>query len=144
MSDETPAAESRQYSEEIARLGDQIAELKVRQAQELVDYLKDKYSIEPAGGGAVMVAAPGAGGAGGEEEAVEPTSFNVVLKAAGDKKIAVIKAVRAARQDLGLKEAKELVDSAPKPIVEGVSNEEAENLQKALEEAGGTVEVVGV
>jgi large subunit ribosomal protein L7/L12 len=106
---------------------------------DLKDYLKDAYGIEPAAGGAVMMAGPAAGG-GEAEAAEEKTSFDVVLKEAGDKKIAVIKAVRALT-NLGLKEAKELVESAPKAVVEGVSKEDAEKAKSELEEAGATVSV---
>ena len=131
---EAPATE---YSAEVKDLADKIVNLSVKNAQALVDCLKDEHGIEPAGGGAVVMAGP-AGGGGGEAE--EKTSFDVVLTAPGDKKIQVIKAVRAATS-LGLKEAKELVDSAPKPVKEGVSKEEAEQLKKDIEEAGGVVEI---
>lgn len=130
-------APAKEYSAEIKDLADKIVNLSVKNAQALVDCLKDEHGIEPAGGGAVVMAGP-AGGGGGEAE--EKTSFDVVLTAPGDKKIQVIKAVRAATS-LGLKEAKELVDSAPKPVKEGVSKEEAEQLKKDLEEAGGVVEI---
>jgi large subunit ribosomal protein L7/L12 len=108
------------------------------QAKELADYLKEVHGIEPAAGGAVMMAAPAAGGA--SEAAVEKTSFNVILKAVGDKKIQVIKEVRALTS-LGLKEAKDLVDGAPKPVKENVSKDEAEAAKKQLEEAGAVVEL---
>ena len=109
------------------------------QAKELGDYLKEEHGIEPAGGGAVMVAGPAAGG-GGEAAAEEKTSFDVILKAFGDKKIQVIKEVRALT-GLGLKEAKDLVDGAPKPVKEGVSKEEADEAKSKLEAAGATVEI---
>jgi len=127
----------------IADLGDKIAGLSLMQAKELVDYLKDKYGIEPAAaGGAVMVAGPASAGAGPAAPAVEEkTEFNVVIKAAGDKKLQVIKVVRAARSDLGLKEAKELVDTAPKPLLEGVNKADAEKWKKELETAGATVAI---
>ena len=137
---EEKAAESKAVSKEIKKLGDGIVGLTLMQAKELADYLKDEYGIEPAAGGAVMVAGPAGGGAGGEEAAEEKSTFDVVLKAAGDKKIQVIKEVRAITS-LGLKEAKALVDGAPKPVKEGVSKEEAEELQKQLEAAGATVEL---
>ena len=99
--------------------------------------MKDTYGIEPAAGGAVMMAG-GGGGGGGEEEAAEQTEFDVILEAAGDKKIQVIKAVREAT-GLGLKEAKEIVDGAPKAVKEKIAKDEAEALKTALEEAGATV-----
>ncbi len=136
---EAPEAPAKEFSAETKELGDKIVSLTIKQAQDLVDYLKQEYNIEPAGG-AVMMAGP-AGGAPAEEEA-EPTSFDVILKAAGDKKIQVIKVVRAATS-LGLKEAKDLVDSAPKAVKENLSKEEAEKLEAELKEAGGEVEVKG-
>ncbi len=130
----------REFSAATKELGDKIVELTAKQAQELADYLKEVHGIEPAGG-AVAIAMPGAGAAADAAPA-GPTSFDVILKAAGDKKIGVIKEVRAAT-GLGLKEAKDLVDGAPKPVKEGLSKEEAEALAKKLEEAGATVEVKG-
>ena len=137
---EAPATEvadapAKEFSAEIKDLGDKIVALNLKQAQELADYLKDEHGIEPAAGGAVMMAGP-MGGATAEEE--EKTSFDVELKSHGDSKIQVIKAVRAATS-LGLKEAKELVDAAPKIIKEGLSKEDAEKLQKDLEAAGASV-----
>jgi len=129
--------EEKTVSAEIKELGDKIVALTLMQAKELVDYLKDEYDIEAASGGAVMVAGPAAAGA---DEAEEKTSFDVIMKAFGDKKIQVIKEVRGITS-LGLKEAKELVDNLPKPVKEGVSKEEAETIQKQLEAAGATVEV---
>ena len=131
---EAPAVE---YATEIKELADKIVNLSVKDAQCLVDCLKDEHGIEPAGGGAVMMAA---GPVAGAEEAEEQTSFDVILAAIGDKKIQVIKAVRAAT-GLGLKEAKDLVDNAPKAVKEGVSKEDAESLRKDLEEAGAAVEI---
>lgn len=122
----------------IAELGDKLVGLTLKEAVDLGDYLKETYGIEPAAGGAVMVAGPGGGGGG--EEAEEKTEFDVVLKAAGDQKIKVIKAVREAT-GLGLKEAKDLVDSAPKPVKEALPKEEAEKLAEAIKEAGGEVEL---
>ena len=130
---EAPTMEKREFGTEIKDLGDKIVALNLKQAQELADYLKDEHGIEPAAGGAVMMAGPAAVA---EEE--EQTSFAVELKSHGDSKIQVIKAVRAATS-LGLKEAKELVDAAPKVIKEGLSKEEAEKLQKDLEAAGASV-----
>ena len=128
-------APAKQWKAEIKEVGDKIVSLSLLEAKELADYLKDEHGIEPAAGGVVM-AVPGGGGEAAAEE--EQTQFNVVLKEIGDKKIQVIKAVRA-HTPLGLKEAKELVDSAPKAVKEGVSKEEAETVKKDLEEAGATV-----
>lgn len=135
--DQAPPAEAKEFAKTIKDLGDKIVKLTLSEAVELADYLKDEYDIEPAAGGAVMVAGP-AGGAVEEEE--EKTIFDVVLKDFGDNKIQVIKAVRAITS-LGLKEAKDLVESLPKPVKEGASKEDAEELKKQLEEAGATVEL---
>jgi large subunit ribosomal protein L7/L12 len=135
MSEETKQAKS--WSDETKKLGDAIVKLTLMQAKELGDYLKEEYGIEPAAGGAVMMAGPAAAAA---EAAPEKTMFDVVLKAAGDKKIQVIKEVRALTS-LGLKEAKDLVDGAPKPVKTGVSKDEAEAAKKQLESAGATVEI---
>ena len=131
--------ESKNWNSEIKELGDKIVALTLLQAKELGDYLKEEYGIEPAAGGAVMVAGPAAAGEGGGE-AAEKTSFNVILKEFGDKKIQVIKEVKAIT-GLGLKEAKDLVDSLPKPIKEGLSKDDAETLQKQLEAVGAVVEL---
>tara|TARA_Y100000589_G_scaffold75407_1_gene69032 strand:+ start:4377 stop:4787 length:411 start_codon:yes stop_codon:yes gene_type:complete len=125
------------YEANITKLGDEIAGLSLKEAVDLADYMKDTYSIEPAAGGAVMMAGPGGGG-GGDEGGAEQTEFDVVLESAGDKKIQVIKVVREAT-GLGLKEAKALVDDAPKAVKEKASKEEADDLKAKLEEAGGTV-----
>jgi len=130
--------ETKKWSSEIKKLGDKIAGLKLMQAKELGDYLKEEYGIEPAAGGAVVMA--GHAAQAEAEEAEEKTSFDVILKEFGDKKIQVIKEVRALT-GLGLKEAKDLVDGAPKPVKEGVSKEEAEAAQKQLEAAGAVVEL---
>jgi len=129
----------RSWDSAIKELGDKIVGLTLLQAKELSDYLKEEHGIEPAAGGAVMMAAPGAGG-GGDDAAEEKTSFDVILTAAGDKKIQVIKEVRGIT-GLGLKEAKALVDDAPKPIKEGVSKEDADKLKEQLEAAGASVEI---
>ena len=110
----------------------------VLELSELVKELEEKFGVSAAAPVAVAAAAPGA--AGGEAAAAEQTEFSVVLTAVGDKKIQVIKAVREVT-GLGLKEAKELVDSAPKPVKEGVSKEEAEALKSKLEEQGASVEL---
>lgn len=124
----------------IEAIGDQLAGLSIKQAVELKNYLKEKYGIEPAAGGAVMMAG-GGGGAAAAAPAEAQTNFDVVLKSApADKKIAVIKEVRAAT-GLGLKEAKDLVDGAPKTLKEALPKEEAEKLKKALEAAGAVVEL---
>ena len=122
----------------IAEIGDKIAGLTLMQAKELVDYLKDKYGIEPAAGGAVMMAAaPAAAAAVAEEK----TEFTVMLKAAGANKLQVIKVVRTIKPELGLKEAKDLVDTAPKAVAEGVSKADAEKYKKQLEEVGAQIEL---
>jgi large subunit ribosomal protein L7/L12 len=124
---------------DIKSLGDQLAGLTLKQAVELADYLKTEHKIEPAAGG-VFVQGGGGGAAAPAEAEPEKTTFDVVLKAAGDKKIQVIKEVRAAT-GLGLKEAKDLVEGAPKTVKEGLEKPEAEKLKKALEEQGATVEL---
>ena len=123
---------------DIKSLGDQLVGLTVKEVSELAQYLKDEYQIEPAAA-AVAVAAPGAGGADGGA-AEEKTSFDVILKSGGASKLAVVKLVKELT-GLGLKEAKDLVDGAPKPLKEGVSKEEAEALKQQLTEAGAEVEV---
>ncbi len=129
----------KEFSAEIKELGDKIVGLSLLQAKELSDYLKDVYGIEAAAGGAVVMAGPVAGGdAAGADEG--PSTYNVVLTSAGASKINVIKAVREIT-GLGLKEAKELVESAPAPVKEGLDKEEAEKLKTQLEEAGATVEL---
>jgi large subunit ribosomal protein L7/L12 len=132
------ADEGKTWSGQVKELGDKIVALTLIQAKELADYLKEVYGIEPAAGGAVMVAGPAAGPAA--EAAPEKTTFDVILTGFGDKKIQVIKEVRALTS-LGLKEAKELVDGVPKPVKEGASKEEAEAAKKQLEAAGATVEI---
>ncbi|MFC1633797.1 50S ribosomal protein L7/L12 [Planctomycetota bacterium] len=127
------------WSSDIKKLGDKIVALTLMQAKELGDYLKEEYGIEPAAGGAVVMAGPAAAG-GQAEEQEEKTSFDVILKEFGEKKIQVIKEVRALT-GLGLKEAKDLVDNVPKPVKEGVSKEDAEAAQKQLEAAGAVVEL---
>lgn len=133
------ATESKDWSKDIKTLGDKIVKLTLMQAKELGDYLKEVHGIEPAAGGAVMVAGPAAGG-GEREQAEEKTTFNVILKEFGEKKIQVIKEVRALT-GLGLKEAKDLVEGAPKAVKEGVNKEEAEAAQKQLEAVGAVVEI---
>ena len=127
--------ETKTFDEKITKIGDEIAGLTLKEAVDLTDYMKDAYGIEPAAGGAVMVAGGGGGDEGGAEE---QTEFDVILEAAGDKKIQVIKVVREIT-GLGLKEAKALVDGAPQPVKEKASKDEADDLKTKLEEAGGTV-----
>ena len=119
----------------ITELADKLVGLTLKEAVDLADYLKEEYNIEPAAGGGMMMAAPAEGG-GAEEK----TEFDVILTGAGSNKIQTIKAVREAT-GLGLKEAKELVESAPKPLKEAVSKEEADELAGKLKEAGAEVEV---
>lgn len=124
---------------DLKAFAEQLVNLTVKEVNELAAILKDEYGIEPAAAAPVMVA----GGAGGGDEAAaapEKTSFDVILKAAGASKLAVVKLVKDLT-GLGLKEAKELVDTAPKPVKEGVAKDEAEALRKQLEEAGAEVEV---
>jgi large subunit ribosomal protein L7/L12 len=123
---------------DIKALGDQLVELTVKEVNELASYLKETYGIEPAAA-AVAVAGPGAGGAGAAA-AAEKTNFDVVLKAAGANKLQIVKLVKELT-GLGLKEAKDVVDGAPKTIKEGLPKDEAENLKKQLVEAGAEVEL---
>ena len=128
-------------AEDIKSLGDKLAGLTLKDAVALAAYLKDEHKIEAAAGGVVM--AGGGGGGGGAAAAApaeEKTSFDVVLKSAGDKKIQVIKVVREIT-GLGLKEAKDLVEGAPKTVKEALPKADAEALKKKLEEQGGTVEL---
>ncbi|MCQ2296684.1 MAG: 50S ribosomal protein L7/L12 [Bacteroidales bacterium] len=123
---------------DIKALAEELVNLTVKEVKELGDILKDEYGIEPAAAAVAVAAAPAAGAAAAEEK----TSFDVILKGVPDatKKLAVVKAVKD-MASLGLKESKELVDNAPKPVKEGVSKDEAESLKKALEEAGAEIEV---
>ena len=134
---DTKEAKAVKVSAKVKKLGDEIVGLTLMQAKGLGDYLKEEYGIEPAAGGAVMMAGPAQGPA---EEKEEKTSFDVILKEYGEKKIQVIKEVRA-MTGLGLKEAKDLVDNAPKPVKEGLSKDEAEAAQKKLEAVGAVVEL---
>ena len=131
------ATATKEFDASISKIGDNIAELTLLQAVELADYMKDTYGIEPAAGGAVVMADSAGGGDGG---AVEQTEFDVVLETVGEKKIAVIKAVRDIT-GVGLKEAKALVDEAPKAIKEKVSEEEANEIKGKLEDAGASATV---
>jgi large subunit ribosomal protein L7/L12 len=120
----------------LMEMGDKIAELTLKQAKELSDYLEEKYGIKAAAGGAVMMAAPAAVA----EKPAEQTEFTVMLEGFGDKKIGVIKEVRA-MTGLGLKEAKDLVEGVPAKIKEGISKEDAAKLKAQLEAAGATVSI---
>ncbi|MEO5644873.1 MAG: 50S ribosomal protein L7/L12 [Bacteroidia bacterium] len=120
---------------DVKAIAETLVNLTVKEVSELAKVLKDEYGIEPAAA-AAMVAGPGAGA----PAAAEQTSFDVILKAAGPTKLAIVKIVKDAT-GLGLKEAKDLVDGAPKPIKEGVSKEDAESLKKLLADAGAEVEV---
>jgi large subunit ribosomal protein L7/L12 len=124
---------------DLKSFADQLVNLSVKEVNELAKILKDEYGIEPAAA-AVAVAAPAGGAAGGGEAAAEQTEFDVILKAGGPNKLNVVKLVKDLT-GLGLKEAKDLVDTAPKPVKEKVSKADAENLQKQLQEAGAEVEV---
>jgi len=123
---------------DLKQFAEQLVNLTVKEVNELAEILKEEYGIEPAAA-AVAVAGPAAGGGEGAG-AEEQTAFDVILKAAGQSKLAVVKLVKELTS-LGLKEAKELVDSAPKAIKEGVAKDEAEALKTQLEEAGAEVEV---
>lgn len=123
---------------DLKAFAEQLVNLTVKEVNELAEILKADYGIEPAAA-AVAVAAPGAGG-GGAAAAEEKTSFDVILKDGGAQKLGVVKVVKEIT-GLGLKEAKDLVDGAPKPIKEGVSKDEAESLKAKLEEAGASVEL---
>ncbi|HSG67990.1 MAG TPA: 50S ribosomal protein L7/L12 [Bacteroidales bacterium] len=123
---------------DLKKFAEELVNLTVKEVNELAQILKDEYGIEPAAAAAVVAAPAGGGEAGPAGE--EQTAFDVIIKSAGQSKLAVVKLVKELTS-LGLKEAKELVDAAPKAIKEGVTKDEAEALQKQLEEAGAEVEV---
>ena len=123
---------------DIKAIAEELVNLTVKEVQELATVLKDEYGIEPAAAAVAVAAGPAAGGAA--EAAEEKTSFDVVLAEIGAAKLQVVKAVKEAC-GLGLKEAKDLVDGAPSTLKEGLSKDEAENLKKAIEEAGAVVEL---
>lgn len=123
---------------DLKQFAEQLVNLSVKEVNELAQILKDEYGIEPAAAAVAVAAGPAAGGGG--EAAAEKTEFDVVLKSAGQSKLAVVKLVKELT-GLGLKEAKELVDAAPKPLKEGISKEEAEAIKSSLTEAGAEVEV---
>ena len=120
---------------DVKALAETLVSLTVKEVQDLAKILKDEYGIEPAAAAVVV-----SGGAGGGEAAAAKTTFDVILKEAGAAKLGVVKVVKDLT-GLGLKEAKDLVDGAPKPVKEGIGKEEAEAIKKALEEAGAKVEV---
>jgi large subunit ribosomal protein L7/L12 len=122
---------------DLKKFAEELVNLTVKEVNELAKILKEEYGIEPAAAAVAVAAGPVAAAA---EEVEEKTQFDVVLKAAGPNKLAVVKLVKELTS-LGLKEAKELVDAAPKPVKEAVSKDEAEGLRKSLEEAGAEVEV---
>lgn len=122
---------------DVKALGDSLVELTVKEVNELASYLKETYGIEPA---AAVVVAGGAAGGGAAAAAEEKTNFDVVLKASGPNKLQIVKLVKELT-GLGLKEAKDMVDGAPKTIKEGLPKDEAENLRKQLSEAGAEVEL---
>ena len=126
------------FADNIKGLGDSLVNMKVLEVLQLTKYLKEAYGLEAAAAAPVMMAAPAGGAA--TEAAAPKTEFDVVLEAIGANKINVIKVVRAATS-LGLKEAKDLVESAPKEIKTGISKEDAEKLKKELEDAGATVKI---
>lgn len=123
---------------DIKAFAEQLVNLTVKEVNELAEILKNEYGIEPAAAAVAVAAAPGAGGGGAAVE--EKTSFDVILKDGGAQKLGVVKVVKEIT-GLGLKEAKDLVDGAPKPIKEGVSKDEAESVKAKLEEAGASVEL---
>lgn len=125
---------------DIKALGDQLVELTVKEVNELAEYLKETHGIEPAAAAAVVAAAPAGGGGEGGDAPEEKTEFDVMLVAPGGAKLQVVKLVKELT-GLGLKEAKEIVDSAPKALKEGVAKDEAEALKKQLEEAGAECEL---
>ena len=133
-------SETKTFDAKVTKIGDEIASLTLKEAVDLAEYMKDKYGIEPAAGGAVMMAAAGGAGGGGAAAAAAQTEFDVILDNGGANKIQVIKVVREAT-GLGLKEAKDLVDGAPKPVKEKISKDDAEKLKTALEAAGAKVTI---
>ena len=124
---------------DLKAFAEQLVNLSVKEVNELATILKDEYGIEPAAAAAPVAIAAG-GGDAGADAAVEKSEFDVVLKAAGAQKLKVVKTVKELT-GLGLKEAKDLVDAAPKPVKEGLAKDEAEGIKKALEEAGAEVEL---
>jgi large subunit ribosomal protein L7/L12 len=130
--------EAKTFDAKITKMGDEIVALTLKEAVDLADYLKDTYGIEPAAGGAVMMAGPAEGGAAAAP--AEKTEFDVIVKGDGGQKIKVIKVVREAT-GLGLKEAKDMVDNLPAKVKEGLGKDEANALAEKLKEAGAEVEI---
>ncbi len=135
----TMEAPAKNFSGETKSLGDQIANLTLRQAKELSDYLESAYGIKPAAGGAVMMAAPADGG-GGAAAAVEKTEFDVVLTGFGDKKLQVVKVVKDLL-GVPLMDAKKLVEGVPATLKQGISKDEANAMKAKIEAEGGSVEL---
>jgi large subunit ribosomal protein L7/L12 len=133
-------SDTKTFDAKVTKIGDEIASLTLKEAVDLAEYMKDKYGIEPAAGGAVMMAAAGGAAGGGAAAAAAQTEFDVILDNGGANKIQVIKVVREAT-GLGLKEAKDLVDGAPKPVKEKISKDDADKLKTALEAAGAKVTI---
>ena len=132
------ATDTASFSDVTKDLGDKIAQLTLKQAKELSDYLEQVHGIKAAAGGPVMMASTAA--AAGAEKPAEKTEFDVILEGFGDKKIGVIKEIRAIT-GLGLKEAKDLVEGVPAKVKEGISKEDAEKIKAQLEAAGATVSI---
>ena len=132
------SADERVWNEDIVAIGDKMVGLTLLQAKELTDYLKEKYGLEPAAGGAVMMAAPAAGAGAEAEVDTGPALVDVIIESPGQAKVQVIKAVREIT-GLGLQESKKLVDEAPSPVKEKVTLEEANKIKAQLEEAGAKV-----
>ncbi len=131
-------SEEKKLPAKLAKIAEEIEKLTVVELAELADYLEDKFGVQPM---AAAVAPAAQAPAGGEEKKEEKSTFNVVLSEMGSNKLAVIKAVRELRQDLGLMDAKKLVESAPKEILTGVKKDAAEEAKKKLEAAGAKVEL---
>ena len=140
MATDTAESSTREFSKTTKEIGDKIIGLTLKEAKELSDYLEEVHGIKAAAGGGMMMMAPGGDGGGGAAEKEVQTEFAVVLESFGDKKIGVIKVVRAIT-GLGLKEAKDLVEGAPSKVKEGVSKEDAEKFKKELEAEGATVSI---
>ncbi len=125
---------------DLKNFADQLVNLTVKEVNELADILKEEYGIEPAAAAVAVAAGGAAGGDAGSDAGEEQTEFDVILTAAGGSKLAVVKLVKELT-GLGLKDAKDIVDSAPKAVKEGVGKDEAEGIKKSLEEAGAEVEL---
>ena len=128
---------------DLQQLGDKIADLSLKQAKQLSDYIENKYGIKPAAGGAVMMAPDGGGEGGGNKAAAEPTEFDIVLTSFGEKKLDVVKVVKNIT-GASLMDAKKLVEAAPSTIKERVSKDDANKVKGEIEAVGGKVELKGV